>query len=85
MQRRAPCRRCGCGLAGTVGRRFVTIGIYCFLVSSDSPDCNWRQCRGCGDILCKHCYAADNNFCCDEDRIVWRERAQAIADRKGHS
>lgn len=79
------CPICGCGLLGSIENVWIDIGIYTCLVTRDSPDCNWRRCKGCKGILCKNCYAGQHTFCCEEDRIVWRERAQAVFDLASRS
>lgn len=80
MSRRLYCRVCGCELIGSIGNVFVDSDIYTYLITRGSPDCNWRRCRGCGDVLCKNCYVGQSKYCCEEDRIVCRERVQTIVD-----
>ena len=74
------CPNCGCRLIGSIETVWVDRGKFTCLVTRASPDCNWQRCWGCKDVICRTCYADRQTFCCDEDRIVWRERAQAIAD-----
>jgi len=76
------CRVCKKNLVGDVGKILITVGNFVYLVSRDTSHCNWRRCKGCKDVLCKNCYAEQYTFCCDEDRIVCREHAQAIADHE---
>lgn len=74
------CWRCLKQLIGTTRNDYLAIGIFEFPVIRDSTDCNWRQCKGCGEIVCKSCYANRHEYCCNNDRIACRERAQALAD-----
>lgn len=76
------CRVCKKKLVGDVGKILIDVGNFVYLVTRETFDCNWRRCNGCKDVLCKSCYAQQYAYCCDEDRIVSRERAQAIADRE---
>ncbi len=76
------CRVCKKNLVGDVGNILITVGSFVYLVSRDTNHCNWRRCKGCKDVLCKTCYTEQYTYCCDEDRIVCRERAQVMADRE---
>ncbi len=76
------CRVCKKNLVGDVGKILIDIGNFVYLVTRETSHCNWRRCKGCKDVLCKSCYAEQYTYCCDEDRIICRERAQVIADQE---
>ena len=80
MRKKRYCRLCARELTGSIEAVWIDVGIFTYVVSRDSAVCNWRQCKGCGDVLCKDCYARQPKYCCYEDRIVCRERAQTIGD-----
>ncbi len=76
------CPICKKRFIGDIEKILVTVGNFVYIVTRDSSECNWRRCKGCKEVLCKSCYAGQYTYCCDEDRIVCREQAQAIADRE---
>ena len=79
MYEEAHCRRCGKELTGVLESTSVTSGKYVFVTVRETTDCNWSKCPCCRQILCKKCYAELPNYCCEEGRIVDRERARAAS------
>lgn len=77
------CRACGKELTGAIETTLVNQGEFVEIVFRETLDCNWQQCKGCKKILCKHCYAAERKYCCEEGRIVSRERAQLAITGQG--
>ncbi len=77
MLKEESCRKCGKELTGAIESAFVTEGEFVHIVPRETSDCNWRRCKGCKNILCKKCDDAERLYCCDEGRIVSRERAAA--------
>ena len=71
------CPQCKRELTGAIDLTFSDVGEYTYLVSRETSDCDWRRCRGCKAVLCKKCDDERMFFCCDEGRIVARERAGA--------
>jgi hypothetical protein len=71
------CPKCKRELTGALDLVFTDVGSYSYLVSRETTDCNWRQCRGCKMVLCKRCDDEQSRYCCSEGRIVARERAGA--------
>lgn len=71
------CSECGRELTGAIESTFAREGDFVFIVSRETGDCNWIRCKGCGEVMCKRCYPAKRDYCCDEGRIVSRERIQA--------
>ena len=82
MFEKTPCPACGRELTGVIISTFGMDGAFVVVVSEESSDCNWTRCKGCGKVLCQQCYRDIPWYCCDEDRIVARERAQA--SQNGH-
>lgn len=79
MFEKVDCRRCGAELNGALESTVVMSGKYVFVTVRETTDCNWTRCPGCRQILCKKCYADLPNYCCEEGRIVDRERARAAS------
>lgn len=75
------CPQCKRDLIGAIEIMFTDVGNYSYLVTQETSDCNWRQCRGCKSVLCKVCDDAHSLFCCQEGRIVSRERAEAALNQ----
>ena len=71
------CPECKKELTGALDLTFTDEGNYSYLVSQETTDCNWRRCRGCKMVLCKQCDDEQRRYCCNEGRIVARERAGA--------
>ena len=71
------CRLCKTVLTGALELCESIVGKHAYMVFQDTSDCNWRRCKGCKNILCKKCDDAERLYCCDEGRIVSRERAAA--------
>lgn len=71
------CRECKRELTGAIEMMFSDVGKHTYLVTKETSDCNWRRCRGCKTVLCKQCDDDQRLYCCDEGRIVSRERATA--------
>ena len=71
------CRLCKTVLIGALELCESIVGNHVYLVYQDTSDCNWRRCKGCKNVLCKKCDDDELLFCCDEGRIVSRERAAA--------
>ena len=71
------CRQCKSELKGAIELVSTEVGNYVYLVTRETADCNWIRCRGCKTILCKKCDGEQPAYCCDEGRIVARERAGA--------
>lgn len=76
------CRKCGKELTGAIESTLSSVGIYVYVVQRETFECNWNLCKGCQRVLCKKCYAEQRSYCCDEGRIVTRERAQLRLLRK---
>lgn len=72
------CPRCNRELTGAIELVSATVGNYVYIVTKETPDCNWRRCRGCKLVLCKQCDDAQPSYCCEEGRIVARERAGSV-------
>ncbi len=81
------CPECKRELIGALIVTDSVVDKYVYIVHHETTDCNWRQCRGCSEILCKACDDARRIYCCDEGFILTRERAsQALkADPGKHS
>jgi hypothetical protein len=62
---------------------FAQDGAFIVVVEQETSDCNWARCKGCGKVLCKECHRELPWYCCDEDRIVARERAKAALNGHG--
>jgi hypothetical protein len=77
------CPSCGTELTGAIESTFAKDGAFVVIISQETSDCNWTRCKGCGSTLCKSCHREQPNYCCDEDRIVDRERAQAKLNGHG--
>ena len=69
------CPKCKRELTGAIELVSTTVGNFIYVVSQETADCNWRRCRGCRTVLCKICDDEQREYCCDEGRIVARERA----------
>jgi hypothetical protein len=69
------CPECKRELTGALEMMFSDVGQHTYLVTQETSDCNWRRCRGCKAVLCKKCDDDQRLYCCDEGRIVARERA----------
>lgn len=76
MYKTDTCRACGKELTGAIETTLVPQGEFVEIVSRETGDCNWRLCKGCKNVLCKKCYSEQRDYCCEEGRIVDRERAQ---------
>jgi hypothetical protein len=77
------CRKCNQELTGAIERVLAREGNYVVIVSRETIDCNWRECRGCGTIICKRCYAVQPLYCCSVDKIIAAERTETnIKDRR---
>ena len=76
------CPECKRELTGAIDLTFSDVGEYTYLVEQETLDCNWRRCRGCKTVLCKKCDDEQRFFCCDEGRIVARERAGAALSKQ---
>lgn len=72
------CPMCNTELTGAIELVSATVGNYVYIVTKETPNCNWRRCRGCKLVLCKPCDDAQPSFCCEEGRIVARERAGSV-------
>ena len=79
------CQECKRELTGAVEIVSTEVGNYVYLVTKETADCNWRRCRGCKTILCKRCDDEQRFYCCDEGRIVARERAAAALSQSTKS
>jgi hypothetical protein len=79
------CTLCKRELKGVLEIRWSDIDIHTYLVTAESLECNWRQCRGCKTIICKRCDDAQRNYCCEEGRKAAHERAalKASMPRRG--
>jgi hypothetical protein len=77
------CPSCGQELTGVIISTFAQEGAFVVIVSNESNDCNWVRCKGCAKIRCRRCYANERSYCCDEDRIVTRERVRAATNGHG--
>lgn len=73
------CPQCKKDLTGAIEKVSTTVGNFVYLVSRETADCNWRQCGGCKNVVCKSCDDEQPLYCCDEGRIVARERAATLA------
>lgn len=71
------CPKCKRELIGALIVTDSVVDEYVYVVHHETPDCNWRLCRGCHEILCKACDDAQRTYCCDEGFILSRERASA--------
>ncbi len=71
------CAECKRELIGALIVTDSVVDKYVYIVHHETPDCNWRQCRGCRAILCKACDDAQRTYCCEEGFILSRERASA--------
>ena len=76
------CRTCGKELTGAIESTFARDGEFVEIVSRETFDCNWRFCQGCNVVRCKKCYAEQREYCCEEGRVVDRERAQSALTRQ---
>lgn len=82
MSDNCQCQLCGRELKGAIELKSTDVDDFVYIVSCDTPDCNWSRCRGCKTILCKKCDRERPYYCCEEGRIVSRERAEiAFAKR----
>lgn len=70
------CQLCGRDLKGAIEMKFSDDNRFVYLISQETPDCNWSRCQGCKTILCKKCDNDRPYYCCEEGRIVSRERVQ---------
>lgn len=81
MSENINCPRCGEQLTGVVEVTSAIEGNYVFVVQRETEDCNWVKCMGCRKVYCKECRRDLRQYCCNEGRIVDRERARAkLAD-----
>lgn len=83
MFEKSHCSGCGRELTGVIVSTFAQDGPFVVIVSQESTDCNWTPCKGCGTVLCKECKSAVPWYCCEEDKIVERERVQASINGHG--
>jgi hypothetical protein len=83
MFEKSLCQRCGRELTGVIVSTFARDGAFVVIVEQETSDCNWVRCKGCGQVLCKQCQQAQPKYCCDEDRILTRERARASLNGHG--
>ena len=77
MSDNCQCQLCGRELKGAIELTSTEVDKFVYIVSRETADCNWNRCRGCKTILCKTCDRERPFFCCDEGRIVSRERAES--------
>jgi hypothetical protein len=71
------CCECKRELIGALIVADSVVDKYVYIVHHETPNCNWRQCRGCREVLCKACDDARRLYCCEEGFILSRERASA--------
>ena len=69
------CCVCKQELTGAVERTLAREGNFVVIISQETSDCNWIECKGCKNIICKRCYAVQPLYCCSVDRIIASERA----------
>ncbi len=81
------CRECNREFIGVLIVTEAVVDKYVYSVHQETPDCNWRLCQGCHQIICKACDDARRYYCCDEGFILSRERASAAlkADPQKHA
>lgn len=77
------CPKCTRELTGAIEIVPRQVGNFVYLVTKETSDCNWRKCRGCKTALCKNCDDEQQLFCCEEGRIVARERAGTTPVQEG--
>ncbi|MEQ1762128.1 MAG: hypothetical protein ABL984_03175 [Pyrinomonadaceae bacterium] len=77
MFEKPKCPKCNRELTGAIETTTTNDGIYSFIVQKETSDCNWVNCQGCKQVMCKTCYQMRPRYCCNEGRIVDRERARA--------
>lgn len=76
------CPKCKKGLTGAIEMVSTTIGNFVYIVPRETNECNWRRCKGCKNVVCKKCDDQQRLYCCDEGRIVARERAAAALNQQ---
>lgn len=76
------CPKCERELTGAIEMVSTTVGNFVYIVPRETGDCNWRKCRGCKNVVCKKCDDDQMEYCCEEGRIVARERAGAALIRQ---
>ena len=77
MLRETKCPKCCRNLVGAIQKTTTNDGRFSFVVQQETSDCNWVNCPGCGQVMCKVCYNDQLKYCCNEGRIIDRERARA--------
>ena len=77
MFEKPKCPKCGRELTGAIDKTTTNDGRYVYLVQKETSDCNWVNCPGCKQVMCKTCYQNRPRYCCSEGRIIDRERARA--------
>ena len=70
------CRFCGRQLTGAIENTIAQQGKFVFIVLRETSDRNWVKCPGCKQVACKACYRNSPKYCCNEGRIIDRERAR---------
>jgi hypothetical protein len=76
MFQKVNCPECRTPLTGAIETTTTNDGMYSYVVQKETSDCNWITCMGCKKVMCKKCYNARPKYCCNEGRIVDRERAR---------
>ena len=76
------CRECKRELTGVLEVDTSEVGIYSYLVTIETSDCNWRLCKNCKFIICKPCDDAQRYYCCEEGYILKHEQAAQELIRK---
>ena len=81
MSELAYCRRCGKELTGVIETTFRAVGPFVIITSTETTDCNWRNCHLCRKAICKQCYRAGRSVCSDGCLIaaVFRSHANPTA------
>jgi hypothetical protein len=61
MSQTETCPGCGRELRGVIESTVKEIGQMVFVISKETPDCNWTRCKFCRKVMCKTCFQAEQS------------------------